>query len=183
MSLEKTAPDVLQYMLTFLDHGELHRIRLVGKEWNNLCDLSQSTLQLSTTTPAELIKYWMLKLSNIRRIHLSHNIHIDDQLAEAMLVWDAKQEAARRQETLDALGNTTGAAGQGELKPSALIETSVEGNESIDEEGDVLALGETKGLRAREEKERSLDSHGLPLCLVEANPLLDTPSEDRVEAA
>ena len=34
-----------------------------------------------------------------------YRIHVDDQLAEAMLVWDAKQEAARRQETLDALGN------------------------------------------------------------------------------
>ena len=87
MSMKNTASDVLQYMLTFLDHGELHRIRLVGKEWNTLCDVAQSTLQLSTRTPAEQIKYWMLKLCNIRRVILKQNIHIDDRF----LIWLKKE--------------------------------------------------------------------------------------------
>ena len=76
--LENTASDCIALILTFLNHSELHRIRLVSKQWNILCDRSQNTLKLSTSAPAEQIKYWMLKLRNLRRVYLSHNMHIND---------------------------------------------------------------------------------------------------------
>lgn len=80
---ENVPSDVLQYILSFLHYKKLHEIRLIGKEWNYLCDIQQRILRLSIKTPTENIKYWMLKLRNIRIVDLSHNKNIDNQF----LIW------------------------------------------------------------------------------------------------
>eukprot|EP01084_Bolivina_argentea_P155705 271340_1 len=84
---ETVASDVIQYILSFLDSKELHSIRLIGKEWNNLCDIEQKILSLNIKTPCSHIKYWMLKLRNIHHVNLSHNHNIDNQF----LIWLKKE--------------------------------------------------------------------------------------------
>ena len=75
--------DVVQYILSFLHFQKLHEIRQIGKEWNYLCDVEQKILRLNIETPTKHIKYWMLKLRNIRIVDLSHNLNIDNQF----LIW------------------------------------------------------------------------------------------------
>lgn len=84
---ENVASDVIQYILSFLQPNSLHHIRLIGKEWNNLCDIEQKTLALSINTPTEVLKYWMLKLRNIKHVNLSRNTHINNQF----LIWLKKE--------------------------------------------------------------------------------------------
>eukprot|EP01083_Nonionella_stella_P167418 562643_1 len=84
---DDTPTDIIQYILSFLDHHELHRIRLIGKQWNNLCDIQQKILHLSPQTPTEDLKYWMLKLRNIHHVNLSNNKHVDNRF----LIWLKKE--------------------------------------------------------------------------------------------
>ena len=84
---DNVPPDVLRYILSFLHYKNLHIIRSIGKEWNNLCDSEQKILRLNIKTPTEHIKYWMLKLRNVHKVDFSHNSNIDNQF----LIWLRKE--------------------------------------------------------------------------------------------